>query len=155
MDIWSNAIAVIGTLSGGGLTAVIQSRLARATRRDERAEKRREEQIKAVQDLAATLADHRTAMWLREHERLHGDAAKYDALREESHDTRSAITAPLTAVEILAPDLADAAKRAAQAAYDLRDAPDTEILDILRGAAIREHGRFVAEAGRHLGTPTK
>ena len=76
-----------------------------------------------VAGLSAALADHRRAMTVREEIRLAG--GDWDAARAESHATRSGVTAPLLRVRLLLPELADAAQRAVQAAYDIRTADTT------------------------------
>ncbi|SBV02436.1 hypothetical protein YW3DRAFT_06769 [Streptomyces sp. MnatMP-M77] len=57
-------------------------------------------------------------MAVREEIRLAG--GDWGAARAESHVTRSAVTAPLLRVRLVLPELAEAAQRAVQAAYDMR-----------------------------------
>jgi hypothetical protein len=104
-------IAVAGTLLGGLLTALLQSRHSRAARRDDRAERRAADLRAALGSLVAAIGDHRRTMWHREHLRLTSTPqAEYDTVRAASHATRSAVTAPLVAVSILEPGLAPAAR---------------------------------------------
>ncbi|MET9707772.1 hypothetical protein [Streptomyces griseus] len=57
-------------------------------------------------------------MTVREEIRLAG--GDWSTARAESHVTRSAVTAPLLRVRLVLPELAEAAQRAVQAAYDMR-----------------------------------
>ncbi len=91
-------------------------------------------------------------MWVREDLRLTGASPEaYEAARTESHATRSAITAPLTTVSVLAPALAPAATAAAQAAYDLRAAADRTALTTDRDRAMAAADGLVAAAARRFG----
>jgi hypothetical protein len=144
-------IAVAGTLLGGLLTALLQSRSTRAARTADRADRRADDLRAALGNLVAAIGDHRRTMWHREHLRLTGaPAANYDTARAASHTTRSAVTAPLVAVSILEPDLAPAANRAAQTAFDMRGAADLDTLTTLREHAITATDDLVAAAGRAL-----
>ncbi|MFF8905960.1 protein kilB [Streptomyces olivaceoviridis] len=137
---WASVIAVVGTLLGSLTTFLVQQRAAdRATLRRDR--------LAAVTALTVALADHRRAMWVREDLRLAGaDAADYEAARAESHATRSALTAPLTTLAILAPALADVAQDAAAATYRLRGAESPQALNDSREAAITACERLIREA---------
>jgi hypothetical protein len=144
---WAAVIAVIGTLAGGTVTALTQGRAARAARRADQAQADRDARLQAVTSLASAIADHRRAMWVREDARLgKRPAAEVAALREASHETRAAITVPLTTVRILAPELAGPARAAAGAAYALRNAPDLATLGALREAAVQADGAFIEAA---------
>ncbi|MFI0724292.1 protein kilB [Streptomyces sp. NPDC021224] len=144
-------VAVAGTLLGGLLTSLLQSRHSRAARRDDRAERRSADLRAALGALVAAIGDHRRAMWRREHLRLTGaPATDYDTARTDSHATRSAVTAPLVAVSVLEPDLAPSARAAAQAAFAMRDAADLGTLAALRERAITATDDLVAAAGRTL-----
>ncbi|MER6322741.1 hypothetical protein [Streptomyces coelicoflavus] len=88
-------------------------------------------------------------MWVREDLRLIGaDATAREAARAESHATRSAITAPLTTLSILAPALATVAQDAATATYQLRDAETSQALNAARQAAITACERLTCEASK-------
>lgn len=139
-------IAVLGTLAGVAITSGYQARAARAAR----LETRRTEGLAAVEILAAALADHRRAMWVREDLRLRGQ--DWSAARAESHTTRSAITAPLIRAQTLLPASAGPARAAAQAVYDLRNATDDTTLAGARENAIRTLDDFVTTAGAALTT---
>ncbi|MER6146206.1 protein kilB [Streptomyces sparsogenes] len=144
---WSSIIAVVGTLLGSAVAYVLQQRAGRIERAEARTEARRRDRLAAVTALVAALADHRRAMWVREDLRMTGDAPEaYAAARADSHATRAAITAPLTTVAILAPELAGAAEDAARAVYALRGASDPEVLSARRQAAIEAADRLVAAA---------
>jgi hypothetical protein len=144
-------IAVAGTLLGGLLTALLQSRHARADQREARADRRADDLRAALGALVAAIGDHRRTMWHREHLRLTGapqDA--YDTARAASHTTRSAVTAPLVAVSVLEPGLADAARTAAMTAFEIRDAADLDALAQQREHSITATNDLVAAAGRVL-----
>jgi hypothetical protein len=141
--VWTSLVAVLGTLAGGGLTAMVQGRLARASRR----EARRADALAAVTQLAAALANHRRAMWVVEERRLSGAPEQaVDAAQTERHDTRAAIEVPLHTVAILVPVLAQPAEDATRATFAMHDAVDRDALTTLRQAAKDAHGRFVAAA---------
>jgi hypothetical protein len=121
---WGTVLAILGTLAGSGLTYVLQQRAVSKERAEARLADQIRDRVTAVTALVAALADHRRAMWVREDLRLAGALpAEYAAARAASHVTRSAITAPLTQVAILAPSLITPAKEAAAATYALRNAP--------------------------------
>ncbi|MFJ7152887.1 protein kilB [Streptomyces sp. NPDC100445] len=144
---WASVIAVAGTLLGGALTGLIQFRHERAARADRRADALRS----ALGELVAALGDHRRAMWHREDLRLTGASPEAAAAaRAASHATRSAVTAPLVAVSVLEPSLAEPARRAALAAFGIRDATDHTALAAHREAAIAATDALVAAAGRAL-----
>jgi hypothetical protein len=127
---------------------VVQSRSVRRERRENRRESRGADVLAAVTALVSALADHRRAMWVLEDQRLSGAAepAVADA-RSTSHVTRSAVTAPLTTVSILAPALADAAKAATRATFAMHDAPTQAVLGDRRQVALDASDRLVAAAG--------
>lgn len=141
----ASVVAVVGTLLGGVLGAVVQAWLARVGRR----ETRRAEALDAVTRLLAAVADHRRTSWVKEDLRLSG--AGQDALLEArgaTHGTRSAITAPLALVCILTPSLADVAEAAVQASYAMRDAADHAALEQLRAASVAAEKQLRAAASR-------
>ncbi|MEU3526188.1 protein kilB [Streptomyces sp. NPDC038707] len=144
---WSSVIAVAGTLLGGALTGLLQLRRERAARDERRAEALRA----ALGELVAALGDHRRALWHREELVLSGaDPGAVEAARAETRATRSAVTSPLVAVCVLEPALAEPARRAALAAFALRDAPDRTELAARREAAITATDDLVAAAGRAM-----
>ncbi|NEB22033.1 protein kilB [Streptomyces coelicoflavus] len=139
---WASVIAVIGTLLGSMATHLVQQRGSdrTASRRD---------RLAAVTALTVALADHRRAMWMREDLRLSGaDTSAYEAARAESHGTRSALTAPLTTLAILAPGLTSAAQDAATATYRMRGAASPRALNTARDEAITACERLVADASK-------
>jgi hypothetical protein len=143
----ASIIAVIGTLLGAIVAGGIQQATARRTRR----EALQDRGLAAVADLAAALADHRRAMWLREHLRLTGAApADLDAARTASHTTRSAITAPHTLVALLLPALAAHADQAAKAVYALRGCATAAQLEEAREQALHAADALTAAAARRL-----
>ncbi|WP_031523076.1 hypothetical protein [Streptomyces sp. NRRL F-5123] len=147
-------VAVAGTLLGGLLTGLLQSRSARAERKAARADRRADDLRAALGALVEVTGDHRRAMWRREHLRLTGaPAAEYEGARAESHATRSAVTAPLVAVSVLEPALAPVARAAAQAAFDMRGAADLDALAAVRERAITATDDLVAAAGRAVRQP--
>ncbi|MFJ9529029.1 protein kilB [Streptomyces cyaneofuscatus] len=144
---WGGVIAVLGTLLGSVTAYVLQQRTARTDRADVRRHEERRDRIAAVMALVAALADHRRAMWVREDLRLSGATeADYQAARAASHNTHSALTAPLTTLAILAPELAGVAQGAADATYALRNSENRELLDFYREAAIEAADNLVRAA---------
>ncbi|MEI5035735.1 protein kilB [Streptomyces sp. S1A(2023)] len=144
---WGSVIAVVGTLLGSVTAYMLQQRTARTDRADVRRHEERRDRIAAVTALTVALADHRRSMWVREDLRLSGAPdADYQAARAASHTTRSALTAPLTTLAILAPDLAGVAQDAAGATYALRNTENRELLDFYREAAIEAADDLVRAA---------
>uniref|UniRef100_A0AAU3GW33 Protein kilB n=1 Tax=Streptomyces sp. NBC_01401 TaxID=2903854 RepID=A0AAU3GW33_9ACTN len=144
---WASVIAVLGTLLGSVTAYLLQQRTARTDRAEIRRHEERRDRIAAVTALTVALADHRRAMWVREDLRLSGAAdADYQAARAASHNTRSALTAPLTTLAILAPGLAGVAQDAAGSTYALRGAPSREDLDTYRRNAIEAADSLVRAA---------
>ncbi|MFJ9187572.1 protein kilB [Streptomyces anulatus] len=144
---WGSVIAVLGTLLGSVTAYLLQQRTARKDRAEVRGYEERRDRIAAVTALTVALADHRRSMWVREDLRLSGASdADYQAARAASHNTRSALTAPLTTLAILAPDLAGVAQDAAGATYALRNTENRELLDFYREAAIEAADELVRAA---------
>ncbi|MFJ9109493.1 protein kilB [Streptomyces sp. NPDC102283] len=144
---WGSVIAVLGTLLGSVTAYLLQQRTARTDRADVRRHEERRDRIAAVTALTVALADHRRSMWVREDLRLSGASdADYQAARAASHNTRSALTAPLTTLAILAPELAGVAQDAAGATYALRNTENRELLDFYRRAAIEAADELVRAA---------
>ncbi|MGW9600585.1 protein kilB [Streptomyces albidoflavus] len=144
---WGSVIAVVGTLLGSVTAYLLQQRTARKDRAETRRHEERRDRIAAVTALTVALADHRRAMWVREDLRLSGASdADYQAARTASHNSRSALTAPLTTLAILAPGLAQVAQGAAEATYALRGAATRELLDSHRRAAIEAAADLVRAA---------
>ncbi|MGW1662783.1 protein kilB [Streptomyces microflavus] len=144
---WGSVIAVLGTLLGSVTAYMLQQRTARKDRAEVRGYEERRDRIAAVTALTVALADHRRSMWVREDLRLSGASdADYQAARAASHNTRSALTAPLTTLAILAPDLAAVALEAAGATYALRNTENRELLDFYREAAIEAADNLVRAA---------
>ncbi|WP_098017309.1 protein kilB [Streptomyces sp. b62] len=144
---WGSAIAVLGTLLGSVTAYMLQQRTARKDRAEVRGYEERRDRIAAVTALTVALADHRRSMWVREDLRLSGASdADYQAARAASHNTRSALTAPLTTLAILAPDLAGVAQDAVGATYALRNTENRELLDSYRRAAIEAADDLVRAA---------
>ncbi len=90
-------------------------------------------------------------MWVREEARLAGvggeELARY---RAASHTTRAAIASPLTAIQILAPAIVEAAETAVDAAYALRGADTVSSLEAHRDRAIRAAADLTAAARTEL-----
>ncbi|KQX32215.1 protein kilB [Streptomyces sp. Root63] len=144
---WGSVIAVLGTLLGSVTAYMLQQRTARKDRAEVRGYEERRDRIAAVTALTVALADHRRSMWVREDLRLSGASdADYQAARAASHNTRSALTAPLTTLAILAPELAGVAQEAAGATYALRNTENRELLDFYREAAIEAADDLVRAA---------
>jgi hypothetical protein len=148
---FSAIVAVVGTLLGSVTAYVLQERARGGGGGAARAADQFRDRLAALTALVSALADHRRAMWVREDLRLTGGGPEaYAAARAESHVTRAAVTAPLTTLSILAPDLASVARSAAEAAYALRGAADSDGLNARRAEAIAAVDRLVAAgAVRH------
>ncbi|MEU8692127.1 protein kilB [Streptomyces sp. NPDC048665] len=143
----SSVIAVVGTLLGAVVAGLLQHRVSRVDRQEAQDQALRRERLSAVTSLVAALSEHRRAMWVREDLRLSGAPSDaYAEARAQSHTTRAAITAPLTAVKILAPSLSEAAEHAARACYSLRAVADEDVLTARREAAIAASDRLVNAA---------
>jgi hypothetical protein len=151
----STLLAVGGTLAGSLVTGLLQHRLARSERLNTQAGQTRSERLDAVTALAVALSDHRRAMWERRDAELsHEPAERVAVLREESHRTRSAITAPAVRLRLLVADesVQQAADMAVAETYALRTAPDTGALQQMRQAALEAHDHLVTTAGAYLTT---
>lgn len=148
------ALAIVGTLLGSIVSGRFQERAAERSVRVNHGEAIRRDRLEAVTALSCAASDHRRAMWMR------GDAVlkeagteRIEALRGESHMTRSAVTRPLVALRVL---IADQAVRAAAdemitLTYALRDAYATsEELSAAREAAKVAHDQFVDAAADYL-----
>ncbi|MEU6112593.1 pRL2-23 [Streptomyces albidoflavus] len=146
-------LAVAGTLLGALVSGLLQHHLARAARAEARAVQHRTAQLDAVTDLADALSAHRRAMWAVLDATLTGaDSGRVTELRDESHRTRAAVTAPAVRIRLLIADqvVRVAATTAIAATYAIRDAADLTHLETLRRAALSTHDLLVEEAARHL-----
>jgi hypothetical protein len=144
-------IAVFGTLAGTLVAGFVQAHIARSARDATRADDRRRDSVNAVIDLAVALSDHRRAMWELGDARLtDADEERIQALRDESHRTRSTITAPAARVQLLAPVAQEAARLAVQATYTMRNPANAHELEALRRRALDTHDALITTAGRHL-----
>ncbi|MER7733914.1 protein kilB [Streptomyces erythrochromogenes] len=155
MSIWPSIVAVLGTLAGALTAGLLQHRSARSARAEERAVGHRQDMLGAVTEFAAALDAHRSAMFHRERLALAGTTGAEHQLEAEtrSHDTRAAVTAPHIRLQVLVPELAVAAQRAADATYALRRAADRTELDVRRHAAKEASVTFIAAAAALLNPP--
>lgn len=158
---WTAVIAVLGTLAGGLVSALVQARSERAARREahavrvqERAAAHQDSQVAAVESLVKSLNDHRAAM-ARRMERVLGGApdGEIEALRDLTRATRSEISVPLASVCVRAPVLAEVAEAAARASYALRDVGDQVQLDAARVAAGEAVTALIRAAARFFRWP--
>ncbi|MFD8938588.1 hypothetical protein ACFV0R_25615 [Streptomyces sp. NPDC059578] len=149
------ALAIAGTLLGAVVTARFQERAAERQVRAAHGEAIRRDRLEAVTALACAASDHRRAMWMRGEAVLQGASPeRIEALRGESHMTRSAVTRPLVALRVLIEDRAvrAAADEMVTLTYALRDAYATaEALAVAREAAKGAHDGFVDVAADYLG----
>ncbi|MER6094201.1 pRL2-23 [Streptomyces bluensis] len=149
----STVIAVIGTLLGAIASGLLQHRAAHSVRVEARDDQRRAEQLAAVTDLAVAVSDHRRAMWEVTDAKLTDQPeTRVTELRDESHRTRSCITAPAVRVRLLIEDQAvrAAATEAVQATYRMRDAADLAELEAMRQTALATHDAMIEAAARYL-----
>jgi len=145
--ILSTLVAVLGTLAGTALAALMRNRADKAARDSEH----RRAVVAAVADLVAALADHRRTMWVLEDTRLSGASNDIcTQARADSHATRSAVSSPQVRVLVLAPELASVADAAVRATYALHDAPDTATLSHLRQASVDACDRLMHHAAEAL-----
>ncbi|MGW3653996.1 hypothetical protein [Streptomyces sp. NPDC000878] len=150
----TTAIAVVGTLLGAIVSGRFQERSAERSVQASRGEAVRRDCLGAVTDLACAVSDHRRAMWMR------GDAVlkeapseRIEALRGESHMTRSGITRPLVALRVLIEDqeVREAAVTMITLTYAIRQAyTSTSELTEAREAAKVAHDLFVDVAARYM-----
>ncbi|MFI1726443.1 hypothetical protein [Streptomyces sp. NPDC020489] len=150
-------LAVVATLLGAIVSGRFQERAAERQVRVSHGESIRRDRLEAVTALACAASDHRTTMWRR------GDAVlkragteRIEALRGESHMTRSAVTRPLIALRVLIEDQAvrTAADHMITLTYAMRNAYATsEALTAAREAAKVAHDDFVNIAARYLSPP--
>ena len=148
------ALAIVATLLGAIVSGRFQERAAERQVRAAHGEAIRRDRLEAVTALACATSDHRTAMWRR------GDAVlkqagpdRIEALRGESHMTRSAIARPQVALRVLIEDQAvrTAADRMVTLTYAMRDAfATTEDLTAAREAAKDAHDTFVNTTAHYL-----
>ncbi|WAX77343.1 hypothetical protein [Streptomyces sp. KMM 9044] len=147
-------LAVVATLLGAIVSGRFQERAAERQVRATHGEAIRRDRLEAVSALACAASDHRTAMWMRGDAILKGAGTdRIEALRSQSHMTRSAVTRPLVALRVLIEDQAvrAAADRMITLTYAIRDAyATTEDLTSAREAAKTAHDDFVNAAARYL-----
>ncbi|PZT72254.1 MULTISPECIES: pRL2-23 [unclassified Streptomyces] len=147
-------IAVFGTLAGTLVAGFVQARIAHTARNAARGDDRRRDCVNAVIDLAVALSDHRRAMWKLGEARLTGaDDERVQALRDQAHHTRGAVTAPAARVQLLAPTAQEAARLAVRATYAMRNPNNAPELEALRLRALEAHDALIATAGRHFSVP--
>jgi len=151
----TTVIAVLGTLLGALVSGLLQHRLARSARADARDDQLRADQLATVTTLAVAVSDHRRAMWQVSEARLTSQPAdRITELRDESHRTRSAITAPAARVRLLIRDQAvrAAAVEAIQTTFRMRDASGLRELEEMRQAALTTHDTLIETAASYLET---
>ncbi|MEU4507108.1 hypothetical protein [Streptomyces sp. NPDC024089] len=152
----ATAIAVLGTLLGTVVAGAFQQKSAGRAATAAATEQLRRERLAAVTELAAAAADHQLAMWMRGEAQFSGATPeRVEELRSIAHATRSAITRPLVAVQVLIPDptVRAAAHDMVAATYWMRDADtSTEALVAAQTEARASHDRFVDAAAAYLTT---
>lgn len=152
----ATVIAVLGTLLGAVVAGMFQQKNAGRAEQAATAEQLRRERLDAVTALAAAGSDHRRAMRMRGEASLaEATTARIEELRTASHATRSAITRPLVAVQVLIPDPAvrSAAQAMVTATYRMRDADTSiEALSEAQTEARAAHDLFVDAAAAYLAT---
>ncbi|MET9365579.1 hypothetical protein ABZX93_32335 [Streptomyces sp. NPDC006632] len=148
------ALAIVATLLGAIVSGRFQERAAERQVRVSHGEAIRRDRLEAVTALACAASDHRATMWRRGDAVLKGAGTdRIEALRGESHMTRSAVTRPLVALRVLFEDqtVRAAADRMITLTYAIRDAyATTEDLTAAREAAKVAHDDFVNAAARYL-----
>ncbi|WP_411153384.1 hypothetical protein [Streptomyces sp. A30] len=148
------ALAIVATLLGAIVSGRFQERAAERGVRASHGEAIRRDRLEAVTALACAISDHRRAMWMRGDAVLkEADTERIEALRGESHMTRSAVTRPLVALRVLIEDQAvrAAADHMVTLTYAMRDAYATsQELTAAREAAKVAHDTFVDTAAGYL-----
>ncbi|MEU2873012.1 hypothetical protein ABZ769_28075 [Streptomyces olivoreticuli] len=148
------ALAIVATLLGAIVSGRFQERAAERSVRVSHGEAIRRDRLEAVTALACAASDHRRALWMRGDAVLKGvGTERIEALRGESHMTRSAVTRPLVALRVLIEDqtVRAAADRMITLTYAIRTAyATTEDLTTAREAAKDAHDDFVNIAARYL-----
>ncbi|WP_431983159.1 hypothetical protein [Streptomyces qinglanensis] len=148
------SLAIVGTLLGSIVSGRFQERAAERSVRVSHGEAIRRDRLEAVTALACAVSDHRRAMWMCGDAVLKQDGSeRIEALRGESHMTRSAVTRPLVALRVLIEDQAvrTAADEMVTLTYALRDAyATTEALTAAREAAKVAYDSFVDVAADYL-----
>ncbi|MCK1796747.1 hypothetical protein MTQ01_12110 [Streptomyces sp. XM4193] len=154
MDAITAVIAVAGTLAGGVLSHLLQSRATAAANRETREERRREERLEACVRYAAAVYDCRRLMsyrWYRSNGR--GGSEDPSEVSSQAFDVRTTMMERLTRVQLLVVDdeLRAAADAAAEAVAELyeKDTPAEEFR-AARDRSLRAHDRFVRAAAAHL-----
>jgi hypothetical protein len=142
--ILTSAVAVVGTLAGGTLTSLFQSRTARVQREDTHRRGQQDAAVSAVAELVAAFDKHRGVMWNAEKCRLTGLSNEID--NADTRASRAEVSAPLTRVCLLVPALAPTARDAAFHTYSIRGCPDEDELDRRRQLAHDAMTRFVDTA---------
>ncbi|MER6684672.1 hypothetical protein [Streptomyces olivaceoviridis] len=150
----SALLAIVGTLLGAAVAALLQDRSARRVEAARRRERTRSEILDAVSRLARAASDHRRAMYLRGEAVLSGAPQEStELLRADSHDTRSQVAQPLTALRLLVTDqtVRAAANAMIVATFAMRRAGGSmEALSAARVKAVEAHDAFVDAAAQHL-----
>ncbi|MFJ4329132.1 hypothetical protein ACIP3A_39315 [Streptomyces tricolor] len=148
------ALAIVGTLLGSIVSGRFQERAAERSVRVSHSETSRRDRLEAVTALACAASDHRRTMWMRGDAILKGAGAdRIQALRSESHLTRSQVTRPLVTMRVLITDPAvrAAADHMITLTYAIRDSfGSIEELTAAREAAMVAHDQFVDTAACYL-----
>lgn len=142
--ILTSAVAVVGTLAGGTLTSLFQSRTARVQREDTHRRGQQDAAVNVVAELVAALDKHRGVMWNSEKSRLAGITREFD--NDDTRASRADVSGPLTRVCLLVPALAPSAREAAFHTYAIRGCPDDDELDRRRAVAVEAMTTFVDTA---------
>ncbi|GAA4707212.1 hypothetical protein [Streptomyces youssoufiensis] len=143
---------IVDTLLGSIVSGRFQERAAEWSVRVTHGEAIRRDRLEAVTALACAVSGR--AMWMRGEAVLEqAGPERIEALRGESHMTRSAVTRPLAALRVFIEDQAvrATADEIVTLTYALRDAcATTEALTAAREAAKDAHDRFVDVAASYL-----
>lgn len=129
----SSLVAVLGTLSAGALTSFMNFRMNKAQRTDTHLRAQQDAAVTAVADLKKALDRHRAQMWKARNAHHSGQDTSADL--DDTHETRSAISEPLTRVLLRIPSLAEVAIAAEDTTYAMRKSTDGDDLEVRRATA--------------------
>lgn len=124
----ASVIAVLGTLGGGALSYVLQSKISERSELRARSERVRQERLTAYSAFAGAVMDIRGAQYDRGYSRLTGPTSENDraGIRAESSRLRSIAWSAFYRFKLTSPDerLTTLARKAVEEALDVTDASD-------------------------------
>jgi hypothetical protein len=150
---WTSLIAVAGTLLGGVITHVFQSRTAKRTEQFVRERQLRDERMAAYSTFAGALVSYRRGQYNRAHCWFdEPESPAYEEARAESYRLRSAAHQELFRVRLVAddPELTRLAVRAMELAEVIHDAAERSEIRQRGDRAKEALDTFIQAAGSKL-----